>query len=145
MRMQSLIVMVCVLAVARRRTVQQLADPFQVSRMTVFRDLSTLSRMGIPIVSCQTAGEDAAAVKEYAVDMKNFSRDETLRIIGAFHESGENHKENPGDNEKGGEDCPCKRDCRYHGDCKACVAVHRTRKKCVPDCLRPGTGKRGRG
>lgn len=137
MRMQRLIDMVCVLSENRKMTVEELADYFQVSRRTIFRDFGTLNRMGISVVSCP-AGEDAAAVKEYAIDKKNFSRDETLRIIEAFH--GEKNKEDKGKDKDGGY-CPCRRECPYHGDCRGCVAVHRARKKCVPYCLRPVQGR----
>ena len=33
--------------------------------------------------------------------------------------------------------CPCQSVCRYHGNCKECVAIHRAHKEHVPKCLRP--------
>lgn len=33
--------------------------------------------------------------------------------------------------------CPCKKACRYHGNCKECVAIHRAHQEHVPNCLRP--------
>lgn len=33
--------------------------------------------------------------------------------------------------------CPCKKSCRYHGNCKECVAIHRAHQKHVPTCMRP--------
>lgn len=33
--------------------------------------------------------------------------------------------------------CPCKKVCRYHGNCKECVAIHRAHQEHVPNCLRP--------
>lgn len=33
--------------------------------------------------------------------------------------------------------CPCKKACRYHGNCKECVAIHRAHREHVPNCLRP--------
>ena len=34
--------------------------------------------------------------------------------------------------------CPCtKRGCRYHGNCKECVAIHRAHQEHVPECMRP--------
>lgn len=128
MRMERLLGMVKVLSDTRKMTIQELADYFQVSKRTVFRDLSTLSRMGILVVSCREAGEHAAAATRYTIDKKGLSKDETLRRLGAFFES----REKVWDEGQ----CPCRRDCPYHGDCKACVAVHRARKVCVPDCLR---------
>lgn len=33
--------------------------------------------------------------------------------------------------------CPCMKVCRYHGNCKECVAIHRAHREHVPNCLRP--------
>ena len=33
--------------------------------------------------------------------------------------------------------CSCKMACRYHGNCKECVAIHRARQEHVPNCMRP--------
>ena len=33
--------------------------------------------------------------------------------------------------------CPCTAACRYHGNCKECVAIHRAHQEHVPNCLRP--------
>ena len=33
--------------------------------------------------------------------------------------------------------CPCKKACRYHGNCKECVAIHRAHQEHVPNCMRP--------
>lgn len=33
--------------------------------------------------------------------------------------------------------CPCLKACRYHGNCKECVAIHRAHQEHVPNCMRP--------
>ena len=33
--------------------------------------------------------------------------------------------------------CPCKKVCRYHGNYKECVAIHRAHQEHVPNCMRP--------
>lgn len=33
--------------------------------------------------------------------------------------------------------CPCVKACRYHGNCKECVAIHRAHQEHVPNCMRP--------
>lgn len=33
--------------------------------------------------------------------------------------------------------CPCQKACRYHGNCKECIAIHRAHGEHVPNCLRP--------
>lgn len=32
--------------------------------------------------------------------------------------------------------CPCTKACRYHGNCKECVAIHRAHGEHVPSCMR---------
>lgn len=32
--------------------------------------------------------------------------------------------------------CPCRKACRYHGNCKECVAIHRAHGEHVPNCMR---------
>lgn len=38
--------------------------------------------------------------------------------------------------------CPCKTACRYHGNCKECVAIHRAHQEHVPNCMWPMINKR---
>ena len=38
--------------------------------------------------------------------------------------------------------CPCKKACRYHGNCKECVAIHRAHQEHVPNCMRPMLNKK---
>lgn len=38
--------------------------------------------------------------------------------------------------------CPCKKSCRYHGNCKECIAIHRAHQEHVPNCLRPMINKK---
>ncbi len=38
--------------------------------------------------------------------------------------------------------CPCKKACRYHGNCKECVAIHRAHQEHVPNCMRPLLNKK---
>lgn len=38
--------------------------------------------------------------------------------------------------------CPCPKDCRYHGSCKECVAIHRAHQEHVPNCMRPVINKK---
>lgn len=33
--------------------------------------------------------------------------------------------------------CSCQKACRYHGNCKECVAIHRAHGEHVPNCMRP--------
>ena len=38
--------------------------------------------------------------------------------------------------------CPCQKACRYHGNCKECVAIHRAHQEHVPNCMRPLLNKK---
>lgn len=38
--------------------------------------------------------------------------------------------------------CPCTKACRYHGNCKECVAIHRAHQEHVPFCMRPTINKK---
>lgn len=38
--------------------------------------------------------------------------------------------------------CSCKKACRYHGNCKECVAIHRAHQEHVPNCMRPLINKK---
>lgn len=38
--------------------------------------------------------------------------------------------------------CPCQKACRYHGNCKECVAIHRAHEEHVPNCMRPLINKK---
>lgn len=38
--------------------------------------------------------------------------------------------------------CSCKKACRYHGNCKECVAIHRAHQEHVPNCMRPVINKK---
>ena len=38
--------------------------------------------------------------------------------------------------------CPCLKACRYHGNCKECVAIHRAHQEHVPNCMRPIINKK---
>lgn len=38
--------------------------------------------------------------------------------------------------------CPCLKQCRYHGNCKECVAIHRAHEEHVPNCMREMINKK---
>lgn len=58
------------------------------------------------------------------------NREEGLRIQEEFaSEFREEYKDK--------DHCPCTKGCRYHGNCKECVAIHRAHQEHVPVCMRP--------
>ncbi|MBE5977362.1 MAG: LPS biosynthesis protein [Paenibacillaceae bacterium] len=38
--------------------------------------------------------------------------------------------------------CSCQKACRYHGNCKECVAIHRAHQEHLPNCMRPIVNKK---
>lgn len=76
--------------------------------------------------------------KKQAEAMQQFhlgNRTEGLRLQEEFvAEFREKYKEK--------DHCPCLKACRYHGNCKECVAIHRAHQEHVPNCLRPLINKK---
>ena len=54
MRTDRLLGILSILAHTSKITAQELADRFEVSKRTIFRDLQTLSQAGIPITAIQS-------------------------------------------------------------------------------------------
>lgn len=80
MRIQRLIGLLCVLAEVDKITVQELADKFEVSKRTIFRDLDTLNCAGIPIVSYSGVGGGISIIEGYKIDKKILSSDDTQKF-----------------------------------------------------------------
>lgn len=85
MRIQRLIGLLCVLADVDKITVQELADRFEVSKRTIFRDLDTLNLAGIPIVSYSGVGGGVSVIEGYKIDKKILSTDDTRKIFTALN------------------------------------------------------------
>lgn len=85
MRIQRLIGLLYVLAEVDKITVQELADKFEVSKRTIFRDLDTLNCAGIPIVSYPGIGGGISVIEGYKIDKKILSSDDTQKIFAALN------------------------------------------------------------
>ncbi len=84
MRLQRLLGLLCILANVEKITVQELADRFEVSRRTIFRDLEALNCAGIPIVSFPGLGGGVSIVEGYAVGRKVLSTDDMEKLFTAL-------------------------------------------------------------
>ena len=80
LKIERLVAMLSVLASAERITVKDLADRFEVSKRTVFRDLETLSRSGVPIVSYPGIGGGVGVLAGYKVNKSILSAEEAGQI-----------------------------------------------------------------
>lgn len=84
MKIERLLGLLCILVSTDKITVQELANRFEVSKRTIFRDLETLNCAGIPIVSYPGIGGGVAIVESYKVDKKVLSTDDTKKIFTAL-------------------------------------------------------------
>lgn len=85
MRIQRLLGLLCVLGEVDKITVQELAKRFEVSKRTIFRDLEMLNCAGIPIVSYPGVGGGVAVLKNYKVDKKILSTEDTGKLFTALN------------------------------------------------------------
>ncbi|MEG2869583.1 MAG: HTH domain-containing protein, partial [Terrisporobacter sp.] len=67
-----------------RVTIKELAEKFEVSKRTIFRDLETLDRSGIPIVTYSGIGGGVSVVEGYKYNNNSFSRKDIRNIFTAL-------------------------------------------------------------
>ena len=67
MKTERLVGLMCVLADGGRTTIGQLAERFEVSKRTIARDLETLNRAGVPVVTFPGAGGGVDVAEGYRV------------------------------------------------------------------------------
>lgn len=85
MKTDRLLGLLSILANTDKITVQELADRFEVSKRTIFRDLDTLSRTGIPIVSYPGIGGGVAVIEGYKLKNQVLSTDDIKEIFTALN------------------------------------------------------------
>lgn len=84
MRIDRLLAIVIMLLSRRSVTAQQIADRFDISVRTVYRDIEALNAAGIPVVSYQGGGGGYCLMENYRIDRQVFSVDDMVSIIAAF-------------------------------------------------------------
>lgn len=85
MKLERLLGLLCILADTDKITIEELAERFEVSRRTIFRDLDTLNCAGIPIVSYPGVGGGVAVVKGYKVERNIISTGDAEKIFTALN------------------------------------------------------------
>lgn len=85
MKIQRLLGILCVLANADKITIQELAQRFEVSKRTIFRDLDTLNCAGIPIVTYPGIGGGVSIIEGYKIDNRVLSADDTEKVFTALN------------------------------------------------------------
>lgn len=80
MKLDRLLTMTMTLINRKKVTAQELAELFDVSVRTIYRDVETLSRAGIPVISYQGANGGIALMEGYRVDKHVLTKDEIAAI-----------------------------------------------------------------
>jgi len=73
MKIDRLVSIIMILLEKKRISAQELADMFEVSPRTIYRDMDTINRAGIPISSASGVGGGFEIMREYKLDKKVFS------------------------------------------------------------------------
>lgn len=85
MKIDRLSGLLSILANTDQITVQELADRFEVSRRTIFRDLDALSRAGIPITSCPGLGGGVSVIEGYKLNNQMLSDGDKAKLFTALN------------------------------------------------------------
>lgn len=81
MKVDRLVSIIMILLEKKRVGAQELADMFEVSPRTIYRDIDAISMAGIPVCSTSGVGGGFEIMPEYKVDKKVFSTDELSALL----------------------------------------------------------------
>lgn len=81
MKVDRLVSMIMILLEKRRVGVQELAEMFEVSPRTVYRDMEAINQAGIPVRSVPGVGGGFEIMPGYKVDRKAFSADDLSALL----------------------------------------------------------------
>lgn len=84
MKIDRLLGILNILVNTDRITIKELAERFEVSKRTVFRDLDTLDKSGIPIITYSGIGGGVSVVEGYKYKKSVFSRNDIKNIFTAL-------------------------------------------------------------
>jgi predicted DNA-binding transcriptional regulator YafY len=85
MKIDRLLGILNVLANTDRITIQELAERFEVSKRTIFRDLDTLNESGVPIVTYSGIGGGAAVIEGYKLKSNILSKNDIKNVFTALN------------------------------------------------------------
>ena len=85
MKIDRLLGILNVLANTDRTTVQELAERFEVSKRTIFRDLDTLNESGVPIVTYSEIGGGVAVIEGYKLKSNILSKNDIKNVFTALN------------------------------------------------------------
>ena len=81
MKIDRLVSMIMILLEKERTSAQELADMFEVSPRTIYRDIETINKAGIPIYSAPGVGGGFEIMEKYKVDKQVFSTADLSAIL----------------------------------------------------------------
>ncbi|PKL21205.1 MAG: YafY family transcriptional regulator [Spirochaetae bacterium HGW-Spirochaetae-4] len=81
MKVDRLVSIIMILLDKKRIGAQELADMFEVSLRTIYRDIDTINRAGIPVLSTPGVGGGFEIMQEYKLDKKVFSTADLSAIL----------------------------------------------------------------
>ncbi|MHB8077486.1 helix-turn-helix transcriptional regulator [Desulfosporosinus fructosivorans] len=85
MKIDRLLGILNVLANTDRTTIQELAERFEVSKRTIFRDLDTLNESGVPIVTYSGIGGGVAVIEGYKLKSNILSKNDIKNVFTALN------------------------------------------------------------
>ena len=81
MKVDRLVSIIMILLDKKRIGAQELADMFEVSPRTIYRDIDAINMAGIPVRSTSGVGGGFEIMQEYKIDKKVFSADELSALL----------------------------------------------------------------
>jgi predicted DNA-binding transcriptional regulator YafY len=84
MKLDRLLAIVVVLLGKRRVQAKELADMFEVSVRTIYRDIDTINQAGIPVITYQGTGGGIGLMDEYRIEKKWLTEDELAAVMTAL-------------------------------------------------------------
>lgn len=85
MKIDRLLGILNVLANTDRITIQELAERFEVSKRTIFRDLDTLTQSGVPIVTYSGVGGGVSIIEGYKLKNNILSKNDIKNVFTALN------------------------------------------------------------
>ncbi len=81
MKIDRLVSIIVVLLEKKRISAQKLADMFEVSKRTIYRDIESISMAGLPVSATPGTNGGIEIMSRYKIDKKVFSRDELSALL----------------------------------------------------------------
>ena len=81
MKVDRLVSIIMILLDKKRIGAQELADLFEVSPRTIYRDIDAINMAGIPVCSIPGVGGGFEIMQEYKMDKKVFSADDLSALL----------------------------------------------------------------